>query len=294
MSERKGIILAGGIGTRLYPSTLAISKHLLPVFDKPMVYYPLTTLMQAGIREMLLISTPNDIARFQALLGDGSQWGISLQYAVQPVPAGIADAFRVGGEFIGDNPCALILGDNIFHGPELGQLLLQASRRMTGATVFAHEVSNAARYGIIELDSMGRPLSIEEKPKHPRSDLAVTGLYFYDNQVRDHASALVPSARGELEITDINMRYLTQGTLDAKLLGAGFAWLDAGTHDSLLDASSYVATLQHRQGRMIGCPEEAALAQDWITVEHVETQALKLEPSPYATYLRKICRSTWA
>ncbi len=286
--KRKGIILAGGSGTRLHPATLAISKQLLPVYDKPMVYYPLSTLMLAGIREILIISTPQDIPRFEQLLGDGSQWGLSLSYVVQPSPDGLAQAFILGEEFLGDDHCALVLGDNIYHGHDFTQLLSNASNKQSGATVFAYHVQDPERYGVAEFDASGKVLSLEEKPKVPKSNYAITGLYFYDNQVVKLAKQIKPSARGELEITDLNGLYLEQGQLSVELMGRGYAWLDTGTHDSLLEASQFIATVEKRQGLKVACPEEIAFHNGWIDRVQLAELAKPLAKNGYGQYLLKL------
>ena len=288
MTSRKGIILAGGSGTRLHPATLAISKQLLPVYDKPMVYYPVSTLMLAGMRDILLISTPQDTPRFEQLLGDGSQWGINLHYAVQPSPDGLAQAFLIGEKFLGDAPSALVLGDNIFYGHDFQPLLGSAMARQQGATVFAYHVTDPERYGVAEFDAQGKVLSLEEKPKAPKSNYAVTGLYFYDNQVVPLAKALQPSPRGELEITDLNRLYLAQGQLSVEIMGRGYAWLDTGTHDSLLDASQFIATLERRQGLKIACPEEIAWRHGWIDDEQLAKLATPLTKNGYGQYLQRL------
>jgi glucose-1-phosphate thymidylyltransferase len=287
---RKGIILAGGSGTRLHPATLALSKQLLPVYDKPMVYYPLSTLMLAGIRDILVISTPQDTPRFQALLGDGSQWGLNLDYCVQPRPDGLAQAFILGRQFIDGQPSALVLGDNIFYGHDFAALLGDAAARDSGATVFAYHVTDPERYGVVAFDASRRALSIEEKPKAPKSSYAVTGLYFYDQQVCDIAAAVRPSARGELEITDVNAAYLQKGRLNVQIMGRGYAWLDTGTHDSLLEAGQFIATLEKRQGLKVACPEEIALRSGWIDAARVEALAQPMLKNGYGQYLMKLLR----
>ncbi|MFI7858041.1 MULTISPECIES: glucose-1-phosphate thymidylyltransferase RfbA [Pseudomonas] len=287
---RKGIILAGGSGTRLHPATLSVSKQLLPVYDKPMIYYPLSTLLLAGIRDILIISTPQDTPRFEQLLGDGSQWGLNLTYAVQPSPDGLAQAFTIGEAFIGNDTSALVLGDNIFYGHDFQSLLLNAGQRETGASVFAYHVNDPERYGVAEFNKAGRVLSLEEKPKQPKSNYAVTGLYFYDNQVVELARSLKPSARGELEITDLNNLYLQQAQLHVEIMGRGYAWLDTGTHDSLLDASQYIATMERRQGLKVACPEEICFRAGWIDAEQLERLAQPLLKNGYGLYLRNLLK----
>ncbi len=287
-ATRKGLILAGGSGTRLYPVTQAVSKQLLPVYDKPMIYYPLATLMLAGMRDVLIISTPQDTPRFTQLLGDGSQWGLNLSYAVQPSPDGLAQAFRIGRDFIGTRASSLVLGDNLFWGHDLLPQLRAADARQSGATVFAYHVLDPERYGVVEFDAAGRAISIEEKPREPKSNFAVTGLYFYDNDVIDIAASLQPSARGELEITDVNRVYLEQGRLQVQTLGRGYAWLDTGTHDSLLDAGQFIATIEKRQGLKVACPEEIAFRQHWIDAAQLERLAEPMKKNGYGQYLLRL------
>jgi glucose-1-phosphate thymidylyltransferase len=291
----KGIILAGGSGTRLYPVTSAVSKQLLPVYDKPMIYYPISTLMHAGIRDILIISTPEDTPRFEQMLGDGSRWGISFSYAVQPSPDGLAQAFLIGAEFLDGSPCALVLGDNIFHGEDLRRLLDNAASRETGASVFAYHVQDPERYGVVEFDKDGKVLSLEEKPKQSKSNYAVTGLYFYDSTVVEKAKRLTPSHRGELEITDLNRLYLDEGLLNVEIMGRGYAWLDTGTHDSLLDAGNFIATLEHRQGLKIACPEEIAYRSGWIDADELKALAAPLAKNNYGRYLIQLLSDrVWA
>jgi glucose-1-phosphate thymidylyltransferase len=288
--KRKGIILAGGAGTRLHPATLSVSKQLLPVYDKPMIYYPLSTLMLAGIREILIISTPHDTPRFEQLLGSGEQWGLNFSYAVQPAPEGLAQAFLIGATFVGNDPTALVLGDNVFYGHDFATLLASANARSNGATVFAYHVDDPERYGVVEFDGKGRAVSLEENPAQPKSNYAVTGLYFYDSKVADFARELKPSARGELEITDLNCLYMKEGALSVEIMGRGYAWLDTGTHDALLEAGQFIATLEKRQGLKVACPEEIAFRLGWIDAARLDALAHPLAKNSYGQYLLNILK----
>ncbi|BEV73316.1 MULTISPECIES: glucose-1-phosphate thymidylyltransferase RfbA [unclassified Paludibacterium] len=285
---RKGIILAGGSGTRLYPATLALSKQLIPIYDKPMIYYPLSTLMLAGIREILVISTPQDLPRFEALLGDGARWGLDIQYKVQPSPDGIAQAFLLGEQYLAGAPSALVLGDNIFYGDDFATLLQHTNRQTSGATVFAYRVQDPERYGVIQFDENGKAVSIEEKPQFPKSNYAITGLYFYDEHVSDIAKSIRPSARGELEITDVNLAYLAAGSLEVTTMGRGYAWLDTGTHESMLDASQFIATIEKRQGLKVACPEEISYRMGYISAEQVSALASTMKKNNYGQYLLRM------
>ena len=290
--ERKGIILAGGFGTRLYPATLAISKQLIPIFDKPMIYYPLSTLMLAGIKQILIISTPNDLPLFEKLLGDGSQWGIEISYAIQPSPNGIAEAFIIAESFLGEAPSVLVLGDNIFYGHSFESKLTSVNKRTEGATIFVYHVNNPEHYGVVDFDERNRVIDIAEKPKNPKSNFAVTGLYFYDNNVIEYAKKIKPSARGELEITDLNRIYLEKQGLSVEVMGRGYAWLDTGTHESLLEAQQFIQTIEHRQGLKISCPEEIAFHEKWINLKQLEKLALPMSKNGYGQYLMRIIKES--